>query len=67
MKNNEDDEIKITKEEMEAYEKCRQSGITNMFDIKKVKKLTGLDEDKIMYIMKHYSELIEKYNISRVR
>jgi len=66
MKNNEDDKIKITKEEMEAYENCRQSGITNMFDIKKVKKLTGLDEDKIMYIMKHYSELMKKYNISRV-
>jgi len=41
MKNNKDDKIKITKAEMEAYENCRQSGITNMFDIKKVKKLTG--------------------------
>jgi len=65
MKNNEDDEIKITKAEMEAYEYCRQGGITNMFDIRKVEKLAGLDEDKIMYIMKHYSELMKKYNISR--
>jgi len=58
-------EIKITKKEMEAYEYCRQGGITNMFDIRKVEKLTGLDKDKIMYIMKHYSELMKKYNISR--
>jgi len=66
MKNNEDDEIKITKKEMEAYENCRQIGITNMFDIKRVEELTGLSKEKILYIMKHYSELIEKYNISRV-
>jgi len=67
MKNNEDDEIKITKEEMEVYENCRQSGIANMFNIKRVEELTGLSKEKILYIMKHYSELIEKYNISRVR
>jgi len=59
-------EIKITKEEMKKYEVCRQNGITNMFDIKRVEELTGLSKEKILYIMKHYSELIEKYNISRV-
>ena len=59
-------EIKITKEEMKKYEACRQDGITNMFDIKRVEELTGLSKEKIFYIMKHYSELIEKYNISRV-
>jgi len=58
-------EIKITKAEMEAYEYCRKGGITNMFNIRKVEELTGLDEDKIIYIMKHYSELMKKYNISR--
>jgi len=58
-------EIKITKEEMKKYEACRQNGITNMFDIKRVEELTGLSKEKILYIMKHYLELIEKYNISK--
>jgi len=58
-------EIKITKEEMKKYEACRQSGKTNMFDIKRVEELTGLSEEKILYIMKHYLELIEKYNIGK--
>ena len=41
---------------------CRDSGVTNMFDITTVKSITGLSKEKIIYIMKNFSELEEKYN-----
>ena len=43
------------------YEDVRQSGVTNMFDVRNVTALTGLNKEEIMYIMKNYSELQEKY------
>ena len=41
---------------------CRDSGVTNMFDITTVKSITGLSKEQIIYIMENYSELEEKYN-----
>jgi hypothetical protein len=41
---------------------CRDSGVTNMFDIKNVIRFTGLSKEKIIYIMENFSELEEKYN-----
>jgi len=58
-------EPKITKKDVELYEACRQSGKTNMFDIKMVQFLTGLNREKLIYIMEHYSELLKKYKIDR--
>ena len=43
------------------YEDVRQSGVTNMFDVRNVTALTGLSKEQIIYIMKNYSELQEKY------
>jgi len=43
------------------YEDVRQSGVTNMFDVRNVTALTGLNKEEIMYIMQNYSELQEKY------
>ena len=43
------------------YLDCRDSGVTNMFDITTVKSITGLSKEQIMYIMKNFSELEEKY------
>jgi len=43
------------------YEDVRQSGVTNMFDVRNVTALTGLNKEEIMYIMKNYSKLQEKY------
>jgi hypothetical protein len=40
---------------------CRDSGVTNMFDIKNVIRFTGLSKEKIIYIMENFSELEEKY------
>jgi len=51
----------ISKKEFEAYERVRSSGVTNMFDVKRVEAYSGLKRDKIIKIMESYSELNEKY------
>ena len=53
---------KITQEQFEAYVDVQESGITNMFDVKMVQSLSGLEKEQIMTIMQHYGELKEKYN-----
>lgn len=55
-------EVKITAAEFGKYLAVQGSGATNMFDIKMVQLLTGLSKPKILYIMKHYAELTEKYS-----
>ena len=44
------------------YEDIRESGVTNMFDLRNVIALTGLSKEKIRYIMKNYNELKDKYD-----
>ena len=44
------------------YLDVRDSGVTNMFDLRNVTAITGLSKEQIMYIMKNFSELEEKYN-----
>ena len=44
------------------YEDVRESGVTNMFDLRNVMALTGLNKEEIMYIMKNYEKLYKKYN-----
>ena len=52
----------ITEEQFEAYVEVQESGQTNMFDIKMVEILSGLEKEEIMTIMKSYGELKEKYD-----
>ena len=52
----------ITKEQFEAYVDVQESGVTNMFDVKTVGQLSGLEKEEIMTIMKSYGELKEKYD-----
>jgi len=52
---------KITEEQFEAYVDVQESGVTNMFDVRTVGELSGLEKEDIMTIMKSYSELKEKY------
>jgi len=52
----------VTKAQFIDYEYVRQSGMTNMFDIKMVKVLSGLDGETITAIMRNYNELDKKYN-----
>ena len=54
----------ITKEQFEAYIDVQESGVTNMFDVKTVGELSGLEKEEIMTIMKSYGELKEKYDES---
>ena len=43
------------------YLDCRDSGVTNMFDVTTVKAITGLSKEQIIFIMKNFSKLEEKY------
>ena len=52
----------ITQEQFKAYVDVQESGVTNMFDVKTVSELSGLEKEEIMTIMKGYSELKEKYD-----
>ena len=52
----------ITKEQFEAYVDVQESGVTNMFDVRMVQSLSGLEKEQIMTIMQHYGELKDKYN-----
>ena len=53
---------KISREQFEAYVDVQESGVTNMFDVKTVGQLSGLEKEEIMTIMKSYGELKEKYD-----
>ena len=52
----------ISKEQFESYVRVQKSGVTNMFDLRNVISLTGLDKEQCMEIMSNYSELVEKYS-----
>ena len=54
--------VEITQEQFEAYVDVQESGVTNMFDVKTVESISGLNKGTIMSIMKSYSKLKEKYN-----
>ena len=54
-------ETEITEEQFQAYEYVRESGVTNMFDVRNVMTLSGLDRETIIAVMKQYGELMKKY------
>ena len=54
----------ITKEQFEAYVDVQMSGVTNMFDVKTVGDLSGLEKEQILTIMQSYGELQDKYDNS---
>ena len=53
--------IEITKEQFTAYVRVQKSGVTNMFDIRNVTALTGLDKNQCLEIMENYGELYKKH------
>ena len=53
---------KITREDFEAYVDVQESGVTNMFDVRTVGQLSGLEKEQIMTIMTNYGELKDKYD-----
>jgi len=56
---------KITKKDFEAYVRVQRSGVTNMWAVDYVSKLSGLTKDKIFYIMDgdNYRKLGRKFKI----
>ena len=52
----------ITQEQFEAYVDVQESGVTNMFDVRTVGELSGLEKEQIMTIMTNYGELKDKYD-----
>lgn len=54
---------KITKKDFEAYVRVQRSGVTNMFAVDLVSKLSGLTRDKILYIMENYRKLSKRFKI----
>ena len=56
--------MEITQEQFEAYVNVQMSGVTNMFDVRTVSALTGLDRNQITTIMSNYGELDKKYNVN---
>ena len=57
--------MKPTKEQFEDYVAIRDSGVTNMFAVNTVCKLssTGLTKDNCFYIMEHFKELADEYEV----
>ena len=57
--------MKPTKEQFEEYVAIRDSGVTNMFNVKFITSIsyTGLTKSICIYIMQHFLELSEEYGI----
>jgi hypothetical protein len=55
-----------TKEQFEAFQRVRDSGLTNMFDVKAVIQLSGdlLDRESVLDIMKNYAKYTEDFGDS---
>jgi hypothetical protein len=51
----------ITKKQFQAYVNVQMSGITNMFNVQMVSRLSGLDRETILKIMATYGDLSLKY------
>ena len=58
-------QVEITKDKIQAYEDVRQSGVTNMFDVRRVATISGLTRGQCLEIMKNYDLYIMKYKIDR--
>mgnify|MGYP002527182605 CR=1 FL=1 len=56
---------KPTKEQFLEYLDIRDSGITNMYDVLFIETISysGLNREICLYIMKHFTELAEEYDV----
>ena len=51
----------MNKEKFVRYEGVRVSGITNMFNVKLVAKISGITEEECFDIMENYGKYKEEY------
>ena len=56
--------MEITKVQYCRYEAVRQSGMANMFS-KEAQILTGLDNDTYLYIIEHFVEIQDMYEVDK--
>ena len=60
----------VTKEQFEAYVEVRDSGLTNMWDVKYVIQLasdlsdTDITKEECLYIMKNFGKLAEHFEVA---
>lgn len=61
-----EEKLKPTKEQFEEYVRIQYSGVTNMCAINTICRLSseGLTRANCMYIMDHYTDLIQEYQIA---
>lgn len=57
--------MKPTEEQFEEYVSIRDSGVTNMYDIRYIESVsdTGLNKPICIYIVQHFVELAEEYGV----
>ena len=55
--------MEITQEQFAAYCRVRESGVTNMMNVRLVSELTGLSRNEVIYIIRNYGKLNDKYSI----
>lgn len=57
--------MKPTKEQFKEYVDIRDSGMTNMFNVSFICAMssTGLTRDICIYIMQHFEELADEYEV----
>ena len=53
--------MEITKEQFNAYRAVQISGVTNMFLVSTVSKLSGLTREEVLEIIENYGDLKEKF------
>jgi hypothetical protein len=53
--------MNISHEKFQSFVKIQMAGLTNMLDIEKVSKYSGLNRKEIVFIINNYSTLYEKY------
>lgn len=51
----------ISKSQFQAYESVRRSGVTNMFALATVCRLSGLAREQVLAIMKNYRRLSRRF------
>lgn len=51
----------ITEDQFKRYERVRESGVTNMYDIGMVSTLSRLTREQILEIQENYSALSDRY------
>lgn len=58
--------MKPTKEQFIEYVLIRDSGITNMYDVNFITRVsnTGLNKSICIYIMQNFLDLAEEYNVA---